>query len=241
MLHKTRGIVLHTLDYSDSSMIVRVYTEGFGLESYIVNGARGRKAKIRANTFQPLALVEIVVSRKEKNTLQRISEARNIHPFTSIPYNIIKTSIALFLNEVLCKAIREEEPNERLFRFLFSSVQILDLETGNCNNFHLCFLVQLSKYLGFFPQGKAAENASWFDLQEGVFTAKEPIHPYFLDTRLSHVLGSITDSDYQQAAQIDLVNEERRQLLAGLLLYYELHLSSMREIKSHRILEEVIA
>jgi DNA repair protein RecO (recombination protein O) len=241
MLHTTRGIVLHTLNYTDTSIIARVYTERFGLQAYMINGARGKKSKIRANIFQPLALVDMVVYHKEKSSLQRISEIRNSHPFITIPFNMVKTSIVMFLNEVLYKSIREEEPNERLFGFLYHSVQILDLETDNCSNFHLCFLVQLSKYMGFFPQGKAEEQTSYFDLQEGTFTLKEPLHPYYLDPSLSLALSQLTECDYGSASSVALSNAERRELLSKLILYYELHLSSLREINSHRILEDVIS
>ena len=240
MLHKTRGIVLQTINYSDTSLIARIYTEQFGLQPYMVNGARGKKAKVRANVLQPLSLVDMVVYHKEKNSLQRISEIRNNRPFTSIPYNIVKTSIAIFLNELLCKAIKEEEPNERLFEFLHSSVQILDLEADNCSNFHLCFMVQLSKYLGFYPQGKASSLTPYFDLQEGTFIAKEPMHPYFLYPVHAQLLWQLLQNDYSSSMALPLHKSQRKELLSKLILYYELHLPSLREINSHRILEEVM-
>lgn len=241
MLHKTRGIVLSTLSYSDTSVIAHVYTEQFGPQSYMINGARGKRAKIKANLLQPLSLIEMVVYHKEKSSLQRIREIRNSQPFTSIPYNILKTSIVIFINEVLYKAIREEEPNQRLFEFIYSSVQILDLEQENCANFHLSFLVQLSKYLGFLPQGKAGAETPYFDLQEGTFISQEPLHPYFLDQNLSSILEKLAEFDYTAAASIMLTNDQRRELLSKLILYYELHLPGLREINSHKILEEVIS
>jgi DNA repair protein RecO (recombination protein O) len=241
MLHKTRGIVLSTLNYSDTSVIAHVYTERFGLQSYMVNGARGKKAKIKANLFQPLSLIEMVVYHKEKNNLQRISELRNSQPFTSIPYNILKTSIAIFINEVLYKAIREEEANQRLFDFIHSSVQILDLEQESCVNFHLSFLVQFSKYLGFFPQGKVSSETPYFDLQEGTFISKEPMHPYFLDPVLSIILEKLSVTDYTGASSLEISNSQRRDLLNKLILFYELHLPSLKNINSHRILEEVMS
>lgn len=240
MLHKTRGIVLQTINYSDTSVIARIYTEQFGLQPYMVNGARGKKAKIKANVLQPLSIVEMVVYHKEKNTLQRISEIRNNQPFTSIPYNIVKTSIAIFLNELLCKAIREEEPNERLFGFLYSSVQILDLDPGSCSNFHLGFMIQLSKYLGFYPQGRACAETPYFDLQEGTFISKEPVHPYFLYPVHAQLLTQLMQADYSTASTLPIQKTQRKELLAKLILYYELHLPSLHEINSHRVLEEVM-
>lgn len=241
MLHKTRGIVLQTISYSDTSVIARIYTEEFGLQPYMVNGARGKRAKIKASVLQPLSLVEMVVYHKEKSSLQRISEIRNNQPFTSIPYNIVKTSIAIFLNELLCKAIKEEEPNARLFEFLHSSVQILDLEPESCSNFHLCFMIQLSKYLGFYPQGKACADTPYFDLQEGTFIAKEPIHPYFLYPVHAQLLWQLIQSDYSTSSALPLQKNQRKELISKLILYYELHLPSLRGINSHHILEEVMS
>lgn len=240
MLFNTRGIALHTIDYSDNSIIARVYTERFGLQGYMVNSARSKKAKVKASLFQPLALLDMVVYHKEKSRLHRISEARTAYPFSTIPYDIVKTSIVMFLNEVVYKSIKEEEPNERLFGFLFNSMQILDLQAGSTRNFHLCFLVQLSKYLGFFPQGIASFETPFFDLHEGVFVPKEPLHPYYLDPALSLILSQITETDFHSAAQIAISNIERRALLSKLINYYELHLESLRDINSHLILEEVL-
>lgn len=241
MLHKTKGIVLQTINYSDTSLIARIYTQRFGLQPYMVNGARGKKAKIKANVLQPLTLVDMVVYHKEKNSLQRISEIKNDPPFTSIPYNFVKTSIAIFVNELLCKAIKEEEPNDRLFDFLHSSVQILDLEHDSCANFHLCFMIQLSKYLGFFPQGRACAETPYFDLQEGTFIAKEPMHPYFLYPVHAQLLWQLVQADYSSASALSIHKTQRKELLEKLVLYYELHLPSLREINSHRILEEVMS
>jgi DNA repair protein RecO (recombination protein O) len=240
MLHKTRGIVLQTISYSETSLIARIYTERFGLQSYMVNGARGKKAKVKANMLQPLLLVDLVVYHKEKNTLQRISEIRNNQPFTSIPYSIVKTTIAIFLNELLCKAIKEEEPNERLFGFLHSSVQILDLEPENCSNFHLVFMVQLGKYLGFYPQGKACAATPYFDLQEGTFIPKEPAHPYFLYPVHAQLLWQLMLVDYSSSMTVPVQKSQRKELLSKLILYYELHLPSLHEINSHKVLEEVM-
>ena len=101
MLHKTRGIILHTLNYSETSLIVKIITPDFGVKSYIVNGVRSKKSKFKATIFQPLALVDMVVSNTDKAELQRISEINILSPYTDIPYNIIKSSIALFLNEIV--------------------------------------------------------------------------------------------------------------------------------------------
>ena len=112
MLHKTSGIILHTVKYSETSLIVKIYTRDFGLQSYMVTGVRSKKSKNKASLFQPLALVELEVSNTNKGSLQRISEINILHPYSDIPYNIVKSSIAIFLNEILYKAIKEEHADE---------------------------------------------------------------------------------------------------------------------------------
>ena len=122
MLHKTRGIVFKVTDYGESSVIVQVYTEKFGLQSYIVNGAKKPKAKIHRNMLQPLHLLDMVVYHKNTGAVQRIAELKNLPVLQSIPYDVIKSSLVMFLNEVLYKSVKQQTPDENLFQFLFHSV-----------------------------------------------------------------------------------------------------------------------
>jgi DNA repair protein RecO (recombination protein O) len=241
MLFKTRGIVLHTISYSDKALIAKIYTELFGLQSYIISGTRGKNSKVKACLFQPLALVEMSVAHKEKNSLQRITEIRNAQPFASIPYDIVKSSIALFLNDIIYKSIREEENNPQLFHFLYVSCQMLDLQEESCSSFHLHFMVQLSKYLGFYPQENANPENRIFDMREGVFLSQEPLHHQFLSPMLSNALKHLMACGPFSSFPFPLSNSQRRELLSQLIIYYELHLSSFRNITSHKILEEVMA
>src|SRR5690606_31468433 len=126
MLHKTRGVVFKTTDYSESSVVVQVFTEKFGLQSYLINGVKKPKAKIRLNMLQPLHLLELVVYHKPSGNLQRVSEIRNVPLFQTIPYSTIKSSIVLFLNEVLYRSVRQQEADEPLFDFLFHAISLLD-------------------------------------------------------------------------------------------------------------------
>ena len=241
MLHKTSGIVLHTTKYSETSLIVKIYTKSFGLQTYIINGVRSKKSKTKATIFQPLALVEMIVSHSEKGGLQRISEINTEHPFSSIPVNIIKSSIVLFLNEMLYKAIKEAHPDEDLFEFIKNSLLLLDLKTDNCSNFHIYFILQLPKFLGFFPHGTYSNNTSLFDLQEGVFINTLPKHQQYMNIQQSELLNVFINSRYETLNDIKIDRQERKQLLQSLILFYQLHISSFGEIKSMEILEEVIS
>lgn len=239
MLHKTSGIILHTTKYSETSLIVKIISPDLGVKSYIVNGVRSKKAKFKANIFQPLALVDMVVSGKDKADLQRISEITIHYPYSDIPYNIIKSSLVLFLNEIIYKAIKEQHPDETIFEFLKNSLQILDLKQDSCSNFHVFFMVQLSRYLGFFPKGQYSTTTPFFDLQEGCFVDKNPVHFYYLDTSLSCLFSELIRADYATIQQLKIDKQQRKQLIDALIKFYQLHISSFGEIKSHQVLEQV--
>ena len=181
MLHKTRGIVLKTTLFSESSVVVQIFTEKFGIQSYLINGVKKPKAKIRMNMLQPLHLVDMIVYHKANTNIQRVSELRPSPIFRTIPYDIIKSTIIMFLNEVLYKSIRQQNTDERLFDFIFNGICWFDeSETMNVN-FHLAFLLKLTRFLGFAPSTQTRSDQSYFDLQEGDFTASMPTHPYFID------------------------------------------------------------
>ena len=240
MLHKTLGIILHTIKYSESSLITKIFTRDFGLQSYIISGIRSKKSRNKASLFQPLAMVEIVVSNSEKTNLQRISEINTHYPYSDIPYNISKSSIALFLNEVLFKAINVEHPDENMFEFIKNSLQILDLEHKNCSNFHIYFMVQLSRFLGFYPQGNFSSSDSVFDLQEGRFVNFIPVHSNYLTSQNAKMLNDFIVAEYEIAIQIKIDKMQRKELLQSLITFYQFHISSFKEIKSNQVLEEVI-
>lgn len=241
MLHKTRGIVLRTVNYSDTSIITKIYTEEFGIQSYLIKGAKRKNASIKANLFQPLSLLELVVYKKEKNKLQTLKEANVEIHFTSIPYDPAKTSILFFLNEILLKCLQEEENNPELFSFLHESMQALESADKHFSNFYLVFLIRFSRFLGFFPQGSFSEINYAFDLQEGKFVSKEPMHPDFLAKENSRLFSKIIFSTYYSMGNLNLSGKERKDLLDILLHFYHLHLSNMGNLSSHKILEQVFA
>jgi len=241
LIHQTNGIILHTTKYSENSLIVKVYTLHFGLQSYIINGIRSKNSKNKASLFQPLAIVELQVTASNKGKLERISEINSLHPYKTIPYNIIKSSIAIFINEILYRAVKEEHSDEELFEFICNSLLLLDLEEGNCSNFHLYFMVELSRYLGFYPQGKYSATTSIFNLQEGFFVNQTPSTPHYLLPSISCLLYDFMGSGVDNFSQVVITNDQRKKLLSGLITFYRLHVTSLGEIKSHLVLEEVVA
>ncbi|MCF8296510.1 MAG: DNA repair protein RecO [Saprospiraceae bacterium] len=240
MLYKTKGIVIHQIKYSETSVIVKIYTELFGLKSYILRGVRKNKSKIKSNILQPLTLVELDVYNKEKSDIQQLREIRNIHQFVSLPFEIHKSSIALFIAEILYKSIKEEEPNKNMFEFIFNSIIFLDTSENKILDFHLLFALQLTRYLGFHPQGKYSETNGFFDMEEGIFKSNLPRHPYFIDKPLSENFYQLIISPYENLEFLKISNESRKLLLDKIIQFYKLHLPGIKDIKSHHILAEVL-
>jgi DNA repair protein RecO (recombination protein O) len=240
MLQRTRGIVFHTIPYSDSRVIAKIYTEHSGVESFILSVSRSKRGKIKNNLLQPLTQLELVVDYRDKNSLQRVREISCTEPYLHLQDDIIKTSIALFLSEVLYKSVKEEEQNEELYSFLSSALHILDLQEEGVANFHLCFLIQLTKYLGFYPQPNTTGEKSYFDLREGVFSNSFPNHLHYLDPNEARLLETILKVSFSNMHTLHLSGETRRTMVKNILRYYELHLSNMREVKSHTVLEMVL-
>ncbi|MBI5218915.1 MAG: DNA repair protein RecO [Bacteroidia bacterium] len=239
MLGKTRGIVLRHIKYSDTGIIAHIYTEQWGRQSYFIKRAHGKKSKIKANYFSPLFLLELEVSNKTKRELQVITEAKISDPLTAIPFNIVKSSLAIFISEVLYKSIKEVTPNPELFNFLYNYILLLDKEEKGLQNFHIIFLMQLTKYLGFFPNNNYSETNIFFDMADGRFTSLMPNHSYFLGRETSPYFSKLIDTAYKEAVNFKITKSLRNELLSKLILYYKVHLISLNEIKSYEILKEV--
>lgn len=241
MLHRTNGIVLHTVKYAESSLIVKVYTSDFGLQSYLINGVKGKKSKYKSALLQPLSLVDLIVSNSNKSGLNRISEINLLQPYSAIPYDIIKSSIAIFLNEILYKTLKEEHADSELFEFIKNAFLVLDLKQESCSNFHIYFLIQFSIYLGFSPHGTFSEQKTLFDLKEGRFSSTVPSHSLYLNKRNSALFQEFIHSTFANFHLIQISRSERKEILQALILYYQLHIAAFGEMKSLNVLEEITA
>lgn len=242
MLHNTKGIVLKTFKYSETSVIAKVYTYQFGIQSYMVNGVRSNgKNKQKAALLQPLTLLDMVVYYRKNRNIQRIKEMKPIHTFTSIPFHIGKSSLALFTTELLYNTLKEEEQNELQFDFIFDFVQNLDKTKESIANLHLYFLLQLSGFLGFYPFNNYSRESSHriFDLQEGVFTSKQPTHPYYLQEPLSHYFAELLKVPLEDVHLVKIGKSHRKELLTALLQFYKLHIEGFKPLQSVKILQEI--
>lgn len=241
MLHKTRGIVFKTTSYSESSVVVQIFTEKFGLQSYLINGVKKPKSKIKMNTLQPLHLLDMIVYHKTTGSMQRVSELRHQPVFQTIPYDIVKSSITMFLNEVLYKSLRHHEADEVLFEFLFHALEILDSMSSGLANFHLYFLLRLTRFVGFYPDTTLAANSDFFDLKDGNYSKMQPPHAFILTPPFTALWTAILNSNFDNLHSLQISSRERKHLLEKILEYYQLHVEGFGQIKSHEVLEEVLS
>ncbi len=240
MIIKTSGIILHSLKYAETSIIARIYTRELGLQSYLVPGVRKTKAKIKQNLFQPLCILDLVVYHKEREGLHRIREISCPRPYSNIPYDIQKTSIAIFLAEIMQHALKSQEASPSLFDFLRDAFYHLDSTTEKIADFHLVFLLKLSRHLGFQPRNNYDASRCFFNLSEGVFQHAEGHPEICLDKELSRHFFNIMRADLHLPESLVITKEYRKKLLHKIIDYYRHHLAGMPEVKSHGILETVM-
>lgn len=239
MLHTLRGVVLHHIRYKESSAIVYIYTDLFGRQAYLANSTRGKKAKFRSNLLQPLSMLEIIAYHKERSELQRLKEIRNSIPYQSIPVDPFKSGQAMFLAEILYKVLREEEPNPDLYDFLEHSLQFLDVAEQYTVNFHLLFLVQLTRYLGFYPDNQYGGSKNLFDMRNGQFKEAVSLHPDFFDESSSEVLSVLLDTNFESLKVVKINHAQRVRFLDSLMDFYSLHVAGFGKVRSLGVLNEI--
>ncbi|MDR0414871.1 MAG: DNA repair protein RecO [Prevotellaceae bacterium] len=239
---KLRGIVLHSIKYGESSVIAYIYTDLHGRQTYMVNGVRGAKQRRRSSLIQPLFLLDIeAYPERRRGSMCRMKEFCASVPLQSLPFDVHKNVIALFIGEVLYKLIREEEQNEALFDFLHRHILLLDEMEHGVVGFHLYFLAQLARHLGFFPGNAYSEEYSYFDMKNGVFVPFAPQHGVFMDKPTSALLGEFIGATFNDLQHMRASREHRNMLMHKLLDYYCSHLGMANPIRSLAVLEEVFA
>jgi DNA repair protein RecO (recombination protein O) len=237
MLVKTRAIVISTLKYQEKSLIVKCFTQSHGLKSYFVRDAfSARKSNQKIAYFQPLTILEIEAVHKNKGTLENFKEIKIATPFHSIHTNIFKSTIVLFISEVLHYAIREEEKNESLFAFLETALHWLDAH-DEISNFHLILMLEATKYLGFYPDISSLD-LKYFEMTEGIFSS-------------FHAISSLTEHEtelFKKLINLKFDNDQKtfhvieRQILLKILIdYFSFHLDGFKRPKSLDVLKEVFS
>ena len=239
MLAKTQAIVLRSLKYGEAKMIVDMFTRSHGRLSFIVSIPKSAKSKIKKQFFQPLSLLEIEADVRPKSQLQKLADARLAHPYSSIPFDPHKLAIALFVSEFLYHVLRSEQQNAPLFDYVANGVRWLDGQEAHFANFHLVFLMRLSRFLGFYPNIEHYETGEYFDLRESIFVAHPPVHRDFLYPHEAEKIRLLMRMDFPTMHLFRMSHQDRNRLLEVSLAYYRLHLPDFPELPSLSVLQEL--
>jgi DNA repair protein RecO (recombination protein O) len=239
MLTNSQAIVLHAFKYGESKLIVDLFTRQSGRLSFIVGLPKTQKGRLKKQFFQSLSLLEAEYDERPKVQLQKLKDVRLSLPFVSIPYDASKLSISLFLAEFLYHALKGEQQNQPLFDYVWYSIAWLDGRTDSVANFHLVFLMHMSRFLGFFPNLENFREGCYFDLRAAAFCAEVPVHRDFLLPEEASRVEMLMRMDYPTMHLFRMSRQDRRRLLEVALLYYRLHLPDFPELKSLAVLEEV--
>lgn len=240
MLIKTRGIVFRSVKYGETSVIADVFTEEKGLCSFIGGGVRTAKARMPYNLFQPMTVVDLVAYHREGTGANRLKELRAAEIWSTIPFDIRRGAVTLFMAEICRKSITEEEEQSDLFDFLLGHLRWLDATPHPIANLHLHFLLGLSGFLGFQPQDPEMSGELFFDLKDGMFSNHPPPHTLLLEPEQTIQMLAILESPLELVHEISLSRPQRKALLTKLLQFYQLHLPNFKEVNTPEILEMVM-
>ena len=240
MIEETQGIVIKATKYSETSLVVHIYTRDFGMQGFLVQGVYRKKSTFKPSHFQHLNRLQMVIYYKPQRQLQKIKELKITPIFHSVPYEIEKTAIAMFMAEILEKTLRVEEVNEPLFQFLHNSIRFLDEWEGKLTNFPLLFLIHLSRYLGFYPHNNYSEQIPYFNLQEGHFQANSPDPSITIPAVESNYFSQLISQDAPDGDTLKIPHASRIALLEKLVDYFRLHLQNFSRIRSAQVLREVL-
>ena len=241
MITKTRGIVLRSIRFGESSLIVDVLTKSSGRVSFMVHIPKTSKGKIKKQYFQPMTLLDFEYDFRQRSNLQRIKDVRVSLPYSSIPIDPAKSCISLFLSEFIYYATRNEQENPTLFTYISTSLEWLDNAYEDFANFHLVFMMRLGKFLGFHPFLEDFTPGCFFDLRNGCFTLSMPLHTDFLNAADAGHLYNLMRMNFDTMKLFKLSHDDRNRITEIVLRYYKLHLPNMPELQSFDILREVFA
>lgn len=241
MITKTRGIVLRSVRFGESSLIVDVLTKSSGRVSFMVHIPKTSKGKIKKQYFQPMTLLDFEYDFRQRSNLQRIKDVRVSLPYSSIPIDPAKSCISLFLSEFIYYATRNEQENPTLFTYISTSLEWLDNAYEDFANFHLVFMMHLGKFLGFHPFLEDFTPGCFFDLRNGCFTLSMPLHTDFLNAADAGHLYNLMRMNFDTMKLFKLSHDDRNRITEIVLRYYKLHLPNMPELQSFDILREVFA
>lgn len=241
MLQKTKGIVLHQIKYTDSGIIVQVYTHELGRLSFLIKGMRSRKSGKHNALFQPLTVLDLDLYIKESRDIQMLKEFSVSYSPVEIYSDVMKSCVAVFLGEILTSVLKEESPHYELFDFIEDSIKYFDSCKTGFANFHIAFLIGLSSFLGFEPETRKYPDYSYFDLLNGTFVSFPPVHGNYADPVVSGILARFFTTSYDRMGEISLNGSTRNAVLETIIKYFSVHLPGLKKINSLEVLKEIFS
>lgn len=242
MTHKTKGIVLRTIKYGETSVVVTIFTELFGVQTYMVNGVRtAKRSSAKANHFQPGAMLDLIVYHSDQKPMQRIKEFKWDYLFRQVLSDVIKNSIALYMVELLQKCLKQPEQNTPLFYFCEDALIQLDgADKTVTANFALYFAIQLPHFFGFRINDDYNKENTILDLEEGNFVSRQPEHPHFMDGENAQITSQFLKvMQPDELLQFKLHHQTRRKLLQYYQDYYALHIPDFGQMRTLYVLNEI--
>ena len=241
MILKSKAIVLRSLKFGDSSLIIDMFTELEGRISFITRIPKTAKGKIKKQYFQPLTLLDLEFDFRPGTSLQRIKDVRILCPYGSIPFDPVKSTILLFLSEFLYYVTRGEQQNAHLFNYVKASMEWLDEAEQGYANFHLVFMMRLSRFVGFFPNLDVFQEDACFDLRNATFTSHVPLHSDYLLPLDAAQINKLIRMDYENMHLFRLSRHDRNRISDIVLHYYRIHVPDMPELKSFQVMRELFS
>lgn len=239
MLERTRGVVLHQLKYGDDSLVVDIFTQEHGALSFMVRVPKQRKSPLRTVLLRPLNILELDFDYRSTQGLQRVKDMRLALPYASLPYDPVKETLALYLSEFLYHALKHEGRNEALFDYLCAGLEWLDGADSGVANFHLVFLIRLTRFLGFWPDVPRHTDGLVFDMKDAVLTDVAPLHGLYLDARETAFLPYLLRASFASMHRLVLNRQQRSRILEVVELYYKIHVAEFPDLKSLDVLREI--
>lgn len=236
--YKARGIVLGTLKYGEKGLVVHMLTDTHGRQSYMIQGIRPTAKGSRMALLQPMFAVEFEGLTSSKLSMHRLKDLSPGIVLRTLPFDVRKSTIALFMAEVLYRLVRENEPLGELFDFVWGSIEALDHIDEGIANFHLWFLANLSRPLGFSPDNEYTDGA-WLDIRDGHFTPHALLPSCALAPENARILHDMLECDVRYLGEVGLNRTERVAFLEAMLKYYAYHLEGIKAVESIRVLKEV--
>lgn len=243
-LHHTKGIVLRSVKYGETSLIVTIFTELFGTQSYMVNGVRSSKGKqgAKAQFFQPASILDLIVYHNEFKSLNRIKEYKWSVLYKDMVFDVVKHNVALFMVELLQKTLKQPDPNAELFYFIEDAFIHLDsADRVILSHFPIFFATHLTYFFGFRISDTYDELHSILDLQEGQFVEEAPLHAHHIGAPLSRQISKLLKAGHpEDLHELMFSGVDRRGILQACLLFYSLHVEDFGTMKTVSVLQEVL-